>query len=211
MSNPAAPDTDELLEQVRRGDGSARQLLLARHRQRLRRMIALRLDRRVAARVDPSDVVQETLAEADRLLDKYLRGQPLPFYPWLRQIAMDRLIKLHRRHLDAGCRSARREAMEIAEAADSSVMLLAGRLAASGSSPSEHITRQERRQLLHAALARLGERDREVLVLRYLEQLSTRETAAVLGISEGAVKLRHLRALERLRDLLGDAFDEGLP
>src|SRR5437588_12001690 len=107
MSDPAAPDTDELLARVRRGDGSARQLLWARHRQRLRRMIALRLDRRLRARVDPSDVVQEALTEADHELGKYLREQPLPFYPWLRQIAVDRLAKLHRRHLEAGRRSAR--------------------------------------------------------------------------------------------------------
>jgi RNA polymerase sigma-70 factor (ECF subfamily) len=209
MSEPAAPDTDELLERVRGGDGTARQLLWARHRQRLRRLIALRLDRRLRARVDPSDVVQEALTEADHELGKYLHEPPLPFYPWLRQIAVDRLAKLHRRHLEAGRRSARREAT--GGAAADSVMLLAGQLAASGTSPSEHVVRQERRQRLHAALAQLAERDREVLVLRYLEQLSTRETAAVLGVSEGAVKLRHLRALERLRVLLGDTFDEGRP
>jgi RNA polymerase sigma-70 factor, ECF subfamily len=196
MSDPAAqPDTDELLARVRQGDGPARQQLLARHRQQLRRMIAVRLDRRLAARVDPSDVVQETLAEADRKLGKYLQERPLPFYPWLRRIAAERLAKLHRRHLDAGRRSARREETGIA---------------ASDTSPSEQFAREERRQRLQAALAQLSERDREVLVLRYLEQLSTRETAAVLDISEGAVKLRHLRALERLRDLLGDAFEEGL-
>ena len=59
------------------------------------------------------------------------------------------------------------------------------------------------RSRIRAALDRLSESDREVLVLRHLEQLSTRETAAVLGIREGTVKLRHLRALERLRELLG--------
>src|SRR5262249_5179573 len=144
----------------------------------------------LAARIDPSDVVQETLAEADRRLGKYLADRPLPFYPWLRQIAVERLAKLHRSHLRTDRRHAdREEAGELA-------LPLAARLAASGTSPSEHVLRQERRQRLQEALARLGERDREVLVLRYLEQLSTKETAAVLGISDGAVKLRHLRALE---------------
>jgi RNA polymerase sigma-70 factor (ECF subfamily) len=209
MSEPAAPDTDALLDRVRRGDDQARQQLLGRHRQRLRRMIAVRLDRRLAARVDPSDVVQETLAEADGRLAKYLQHRAIPFYPWLRQIAAERLAKLHRSHLEAARRSARREEPSLANATYESWWPLAARLAASGTSPSEQYARMERRQQLHAALAQLNERDREVLVLRYLEQLSTRETAAVLCISEGAVKLRHLRALERLRDLLGDV-EEGM-
>src|SRR5437867_2294662 len=98
-------DTEELLDRVGRGDGAARQQLLTRHRRRLRRMIAVRMDRRMAARVDPSDVVQETLAEADTKLPGYLRSRPLPFYPWLRQLAIERLIDLHRRHIQARKRS----------------------------------------------------------------------------------------------------------
>ena len=86
------PDTDLLLDRAAAGDGRARQELLARHRKRLRRMVALRLDRRLAARVDPSDVVQEALADAARKLDGYLRDRPLPFYPWLRQLAGERLV-----------------------------------------------------------------------------------------------------------------------
>src|SRR5207248_2646216 len=95
---PVTPDdaeTEELLARARRGDDSARQTLLARHRDRLGRMVAVRLDRRVAPRVDPSDVVQEALFEADRRLPEYLREHPLPFYPWLRRIAWERLVKIH--------------------------------------------------------------------------------------------------------------------
>src|SRR5437868_2984584 len=125
MSDPAAPDTDELLDRACQGDGAARQQLLARHRQRLRRMIALRLDRRLAARVDPSDVVQETLAEADRKLGKYLADRPLPFYPWLRQIAVERLAKLHRSHLRADRRSADREETGLRPLSDESALPLA--------------------------------------------------------------------------------------
>src|SRR5262245_35647023 len=92
-------DTDQLLEQARRGDAGARQQLLVRYRQRLRQLIALRMDRRLAARLDPSDVVQETLAEAVQQLSDYLRRGSVPFYPWLRQLALDRLAELHRRHI----------------------------------------------------------------------------------------------------------------
>ena len=82
-------------------------------------------------------------------------------------------------------------------------MQLADRVLARQSSPSDRAVRSELRLRVRAALDRLGERDREILVLRHLEQLSTKETAAVLGLSEGGVKIRHLRALERLRALLG--------
>jgi RNA polymerase sigma-70 factor (ECF subfamily) len=85
---------------------------------------------------------------------------------------------------------------------DRSALDLARRLLASGTSPSRCLIRDELRQRVQEALARLDPRDREVLVLRYLEGLATDEIAAVLGIRAGAVKMRHLRALERLRGLL---------
>src|SRR5579864_4019582 len=103
------PDTERLLEQASRGDAAARQQLLERYRTRLRRMVAVRMDRRLAARVDPSDVVQESLADAFQNLSDYLRRRPLPFYAWLRQFAWERLLKLHRRHIHTQKRSVTRE------------------------------------------------------------------------------------------------------
>jgi RNA polymerase sigma-70 factor (ECF subfamily) len=89
-------------------------------------MVELRMNPRLAARLDPSDVVQEVLAEADRRLDDYLRERPLPFFPWLRQIAVDRLADAHRRHVRAARRSVVREEAALPE---SSALELAGRLA----------------------------------------------------------------------------------
>ena len=203
------PETIRLLDRAEGGDDAARQQLLARYRARLKQMVAVRLDRRIAARVDPSDVVQEALAEAGRRLEEYLRDRPLPFYPWLRQLAWERLIDLRRRHLRAGRRSVRREEPWSLSLPDESAAALAGRLAASGTSPSDRLIRAELRDRVQAALARLAPRDREVLVLRHLEQLSTAEAAAVLGLGEEAVKSRHRRALERLRALLEDDASEG--
>jgi RNA polymerase sigma-70 factor (ECF subfamily) len=201
------PDTEELVERSSQGDASARQQLLGRHRQRLRGMVLLRLDRRLAARIDPSDVVQEALADAAQKLSDYLRERPVPFYPWLRRVAWEHLVRLHQQHLAAGKRSVRRE--EQWALPDHSALELAKRVLAPGTSPSKHLLRQELRRRVQEALEHLAERDREVLLLRYLEGLSTREAAAVLGITEGAVKVRHLRALERLRRLLGaDAAEE---
>jgi RNA polymerase sigma-70 factor (ECF subfamily) len=197
-------DTERLVERASEGDSSARQQLLIRHRDRLRRMVAVRLDQRLAARVDPSDVVQEALAVAAEKLSGYLRERPLPFYPWLRRIGWERIVKLHQQHLRARRRSVTREEPEPPVLPDGSALELARRLMDSGSGPSTRLARAETRDRVQAALARLGEQDREVLVMRYLEQLTNKEIAAALGISEGAVKMRHLRALAGLRGLLLD-------
>jgi RNA polymerase sigma-70 factor (ECF subfamily) len=170
-------------------------------------MVAVRFDPRLAARVDPSDVVQESLAEAAANLDRYLRDRPLPFYPWLRQLAQRRLIDLHRRHVQARRRSVAREAGPTG-LPDHSALALAERLFARTPSPSARLRARERRDRLRAALEALPEQDREVLVLRILEGLPTRETAAVLGIGEVAVRSRQVRALDRLRALLGRDFLE---
>ena len=202
MAAKPGPDTDQLLEAVRRGDAEARGRLLERQRPKLRRMVAVRFDRRLAARVDPSDIVQESLLEAAARIDDYVRNRPLPFYPWLRRIAADRLADASRRHLHAGRRSVGRE--EPAGLPGESVMELAERLLAPNSAPSARLRRRERRDRVRAALESLPERHREVLVLRYLEDLSTEDAASVLGVGAGAVKMRLVRALQRLREQLDE-------
>jgi RNA polymerase sigma-70 factor, ECF subfamily len=194
-------DTEGLIQRAVEGDEAAGGQLLARHRERLRRMVAVRMDRRLLTRVDPSDVVQEALADAARKLPEYLLQQPLPFYPWLRRLAWERLVKLYHRHIAAGKRSVTRETC--GPLPDESALELARCVLAPGPSPCDQAVLAELRDRVRVALAQLSERDREVLVLRYLEQLSTAEIAAVLGATTGAVKVRHLRALERIRNLLG--------
>ena len=194
--------TEELLILAGRGDRVARDRLLAQHRGRLRQMIAVRLDRRLAARIDPSDVVQETLAQAAERLADYIESRPVPFYPWLRKLAFDRLIDLHRRHVRAQKRSVTREEPQMMTLPDESAMELANRLLSRGSSPMAQLLRAEQKGRVQSALLHLPPRDREILILRHLEQLSIAEISAVLEITEGAVKLRQLRALERFRDLL---------
>jgi RNA polymerase sigma-70 factor, ECF subfamily len=199
-SSPA--NTEQLLARAGQGDAMARQQLLTHHRDRLRRMVALRLDRRLAARVDASDIVQESLAEAHQRLSEYLRDRPLPFYAWLRQFAWERVAKQYERHVKAQRRSVTREAPP--PLPDESVAQLAHRLIASATSPSRRVLRDELRDRVRVALGLLKPLDREVLVLRYLEGLSNAEAAAVLGLAENTAGMRHLRALERLRALLGD-------
>jgi RNA polymerase sigma-70 factor (ECF subfamily) len=203
-------ESEDLLRRAAQGDRTARSLLLDRHRQRLRRMIALRLDRRVAPRVDPSDVLQESLAEAVEHMSDYLRRRPLPFYPWLRQIAWQHIADIHRRHLQARKRSVLRE--EDVVVSDGSAFQLAGRLfGRSSSNPSARLRRRELSDRVRRALLQLSEKNREVLMLRYLEQLAPGEIAAILGLSEAAVSMRHARALQQLRAILGEVFGESEP
>jgi RNA polymerase sigma-70 factor (ECF subfamily) len=203
----AAQDS-EIEELVRRaGDGeeAATEALLARYRDRLRRMVAVRMDPRLAARFDASDVVQEALVKASRKLPTYLRDQPLPFYPWLRQIAWEQLVDAHRRHVRAQKRAVGRQRWHRTRL-DRSTMALADRLLDTGTSPSKHLERDELYARMRTAMDQLPRRAREILVLRHLEQLSTRETAAVMGMTEGAVKTQHLRALQRLRSMLNNGL-----
>jgi RNA polymerase sigma-70 factor (ECF subfamily) len=204
MVGTKEPDTAELLRRAAGGDREAVDGLLARHRGRLRRMVAVRMDKRLAARVDPSDIVQEALTEASQKLPDYLAHKRLPFYPWLRQLAWERLIGAHRRHVEAKARSVTREEDEAMVLPDHSAVQLAARLLANGTSPSVRMIRRELRAKVRQMLSQMSTPDREVLVLRYLEQLSTAETAAVLGLTVDGVKSRQRRALERFSNLLAD-------
>jgi RNA polymerase sigma-70 factor (ECF subfamily) len=204
----AISDTEELLHRASCGDGAARDQLLECFRGRLRRMVAVRLDRRVGARVDPSDVVQESLVEAAAELSRYVRERPLPFYPWLCQMAHRRLVDTYRRHVLARRRSVHREGLA-GGPQDHSAPALMERIVSRHSNPSANVRRKERRDRVRAALAALRETDREVLTLRILEGVPTCKTAALLGMSEVAVRTRQVRALERLKLLLGPDFLEG--
>jgi RNA polymerase sigma-70 factor (ECF subfamily) len=204
-------EVEVLLVRAGQGDLGARDELLARHRSRLWRMIAVRLDRRMAARVDASDIVQEALTEAAGRLSDYVSNRPLPFYPWLRHIAWQHLIKCHQRHIGTQRRSVAREQRAALDFTEHSAAQLADRLVADDTSPSGRAIRGEERERVRAALALLPPRDHEVLVLRHLELLSPGEIGAVLGLSTGAVMTRHTRALERLRVLLELGREEELP
>jgi RNA polymerase sigma-70 factor (ECF subfamily) len=196
-------DTDQLLDLVAQGEQSAAATLLTRHKDRLRRMVKLRLDPRLSARLDPSDVVQDALVEAHKRLAAYAQERQIPFYPWLRSIAWDRLIAMKRQHVTAERRTVRREIGKLDLSGDSE-MILVNRLATATSTPSDQLIRREVRARIQHAIAKLPPRDHEVIVLRHLEELSFPETAAVLGLTESAVFSRYRRALERLHRLLSE-------
>ena len=201
----SSDDTDGLIERARGGDPLPKAEMLAEHRDRLRRLVASRLDRRLAARIDPSDVIQEALADASRRLSDYLQNPPLPFLPWLYQFALERLAKLHRHHLHASKRSVVRERSRSGWFLQESCRDADQHLVASGTSPSGRAIRDEQCERVRAAMARLSEGDRKLLAMRHFEALSIVQIASVLGISEGAAKVRHMRALRRVQAFLEDS------
>jgi RNA polymerase sigma-70 factor (ECF subfamily) len=196
-------ETESLLNRAECGDASAVEQLISLHRGRLRRMIGVHMDTRLAARIDPSDVIQEAAIEVSRRLPAYLKRRECAFYPWLRRIAWERLAGLHRQHVEARRRSVEREMDCEVPLPDESVVQLADLLQASQTSPSRHMVREELRQRVRAALQALGPLDRGILVLRHLEQLSMKEIAEVLGLTLFGAQSRYRRALERLHEQLG--------
>lgn len=191
-------DSEAVISSARRGDDAALGELLRRHRPRLERMIRFRLDPRLRSRIDESDVLQETLIATSRAIGRYVPQESVPFYAWLRQIAWRQLRRLTRQHHAASKRSVAREQFALTN--DSRDALCQELL--SLSTPSCCAMQAEMEQRMYAALDHLARPDREILVLRYLEQLDSREIAAVLTISEPAVRMRLMRAVRRIHTLL---------
>lgn len=212
MAETPSESTD-LLEQAIQGDGAALGRLLERYRDRLRRMIALRLDPRVQARVDASDIIQETFIEASQRLDEFAKLTAMPFFLWLRLLVGDRLIDHHRKHLGAQARDAGREvSIYRGPMPATTTAALAAKLMGKFTSPSQAAVRAERKLRLQEALNSMDAIDREVLVLRHYEQLSNGEAALVLGLDKSAASKRYARALLRLKEILiaaGVGGDEG--
>ncbi|HEX4142281.1 MAG TPA: sigma-70 family RNA polymerase sigma factor [Pirellulales bacterium] len=200
---PDSEPTVELLARVRSGEQAAFEGLFARHRPWLRQLIEWRLDDRLNARIDPSDVVQETQLEAYRRLDDYLEREPMPFRLWLRKTLDERLTMLERRHLGASRRAVDREAANREGwPADGKSAWLVDQLTGGDPSPSQVFVRDELARRVREAIAALPDLDREILLLRTFEALSYGEAAYLLAIDEATARKRHGRALLRLHQLL---------
>lgn len=204
MNDPSA-DSLELVRRARAGDASALSEVFARHRDRLKRMVEVRLDTRLRARLDASDVIQGAYLEATRRLDDYLQGPKVPLFLWLRLVVREHLTKLYRRHLGTHMRDAARDVMLYQGAwPAASSAVLAAQLLGQMTSPSQAAIRAERMRRVQEALDSLEPIDREVLTLRHFEQLTRAEAAQALGIGEEAAAKRYVRALKRLKDALAD-------
>lgn len=205
---PQGEQTQELLSAARGGDDSAVNELLEKHRNSVRRLVQVRLDRKVQRRVDVSDVVQEVMAEASKRLQKYLENPEMAFHLWLRQIAWDHIIDTYRRHRVSAKRNMDREQSMTANAGpDRSAVELAVQLCDPGMTPAAAAAQREIARRVESSIERLDEQDREVILMRHYEHLTNLEIATALGLNPPAASMRYLRAVRRLRQLLEEEYE----
>lgn len=211
MSAEEQRDVDAAIQAARRGDNSRLGALLQAYRHRLRRMVEIRMNPDLRARLDGSDVVQEALVEATQRIDDYEPREGCSFYLWVRFLAAQKLQQLERAHLGTAKRDARRDRHLASGLPGVSSVALANLLLDSGTSPTRAVAREEDRARLLAAIESMDDTDREILALRYFENLSSADAADVLGITPNAASVRAVRALrkltERMRHDDGDTAD----
>jgi RNA polymerase sigma-70 factor (ECF subfamily) len=198
---------EELLEAARSGDGGALAALVERHRGRLERMVRLRLDRRLQGRVEPADVVQEAYMAVRGKFPQYCADPRLPFFLWLRLEVGQKLVDTHRFHLGAQMGAVGQEvSLHQGPLPPVSSLSLAEQLLGKLITPNQATVRAELKLRVQEALNSMDANDREVLILRHFEELSSEEAAQVLGIKPSAAVNRYVRALKRLKDVF-----QGMP
>jgi len=195
--------TQSLLRQVGAGDVKAFEQLFALYRPNLCRAVARRLDPKLRARIDPSDVVQDTQLEAFQRFADYLERRPMPFRLWLWKTALQRLLKVQRRHTEAARRAVGRELVQ----ADQFLPPLDTQLPAASPSPSQNVAGAERAQRVRQGLKQLPKSDQDIVEMRTFEGFSFEEVASFLDIAPAAARKRYGRALLRLRRIL---LEDGL-
>jgi RNA polymerase sigma-70 factor (ECF subfamily) len=208
----AAPAGEEgLVLRLREGDRDVLAELFALHRERLWRMIRFRMDRRMAARIDPDDVLQEAFLAGRTRIESFLEEPQGSFFVWLRMIAMQSLIDQHRHHLGAEMRNAGRDVrLDRPEGAATS-LCLAAQLAGTITSPSQAAAGLELMQQLEQAICTMAPLDQEIIAMRHFEDLTNVESAEALGISPTAASNRYVRAIARLKEILSVFDGSGRP
>src|SRR5919201_1568459 len=192
---------EELLDAARNGDEGALAVLVERHRDRLERMVRLRMDRRLQGRVDPADVVQDAYLTVRGKFPQYRADPRLPFFLWLRLEVGQKLVDVHRFHLGARMRDAGQEVVLHRGALPQVTSLsLAEHLLGKLTTASRAAMRVELKLRVQEALNGMDPHDREVLILRHFEELSTAEAAHFLGIKLSAAVHRYVRATKRIKD-----------
>ena len=197
---------DQLVERLKKGDQEVLADLFALYRQRLWRMVQIRMDRRLFGRVDADDILQEAYLDAARRVHHYIADDhSLSPFVWLRLIVSQTLVDVHRRHLGAQKRDARLEiSIHRGQDPPASSVSLADYLMGHLTSPSQAAMRSEAAAQLEQVVDGMDPIDREVLVLRHFEELTNSEVAEVLGLQQKAASIRYVRALKRLKEALAD-------
>lgn len=203
-------DSAGLIRLASEGDETALDQLFCKHRDRLQRMIRLRLDRRIQGRLDSSDILQEAYIDVFRNLGAYVESPSTSFFIWLRNVVGLKLAEVHRRHLGTQKRDAKRD-VSIYRGALPAVnsVSLAAQLLGQMTSPSQAAVKTEMRVRLQEVLDCMDEVDREIIALRHFERLSSQETADILGMSKSGASSRYIRAMKRLKEELSQFSEFG--
>lgn len=201
---PREPSVESLVDRVLHGDRDALAAVFARHRERLWRIVSFRIDPRLRGRVDADDVLQEAYLNAERRIGHVIQDAPDGLFVWFRMIVSQTLAEIHRRHLGVQRRDPGREQSLNAGgwSADATSFSISSHLFGHLTSPSQAALRKELSEQLEFALNSMDDLDREVLAMRHFEELSNRETAHALGLTEQAASARYVRALTRLQHIL---------
>ena len=187
------------LQRLEDGDPDAFGELFAEHQQRLLHIIRVRMDRRLASRVDAEDVLQEVYLDAASRVRHFVDSHSGSFFIWLRLVMNQTMTNLYRRHLDTQMRDVRRDvSMNASKTYDTRTKPIAKQLMGHLTSPSKTAIRQESIEKLEEAIDQLKPIDREAIALRHFELLDNKEVAEVLGIGEKAASIRYIRAIQRL-------------
>jgi RNA polymerase sigma-70 factor (ECF subfamily) len=194
---------DDVFRRAKEGDGAALAEMFNRYRDRLERMVNLRLDRRLQGRLDTADVMQEAFIEVHKRFADYVKNPTTPLFLWLRLVTGQKLVDLHRFHLGVQARDAAQEVSLYRGALpQASSISLAAQLLGRLTTASQAAIRAETRIQVQEALNSMDAVDREVLALRHFEHLSNAEAAEVLGLTKTAASNRYIRALKRLKEIL---------
>lgn len=198
------PPAEGALEaRLRLGDKEALAAIFASHRARLWRMVKFRMGPRLSGRVEPDDVLQEAWLASAQRIERYGRDSFASPFVWLRVIVLQTLIDIHRRHLGAEMRDAKRDvSLNVPQFSQTTSESIAIRLAGNRTSPSQAAVRQETFEALRKAVDSMEELDREILALRHFEELTNSEASEVLGIQPKAASIRYVRAIRRLKSIL---------
>jgi RNA polymerase sigma-70 factor (ECF subfamily) len=199
MNGHGEEHTEGLVRIAAGGDPEAYSRLFHRLRGRLEVWISIRMGKLLASRLTVDDVLQETFLEAFRSISRFRDQGPGSFQRWMFSVAENRLRDMHKFHT-AGKRDVSREAKAPARKDEERDLLK--QLEATGPSPSAGLHDEEARSRLAAAIGRLPESLREVLVFRALEERTYAEIAETLGKPQTTVRVMFCRALKVLKDEL---------
>ena len=197
-------DENDLMQKAQNGDLEALAQVFEINRERLKRMIRMRMSERVRPRVAVSDVLQEAYVDLAQQLGNYAKDPKLPFFLWMRRVTGLRLAKVHREHLGQQIRDVNRERRLDVAIPDASAVYMANQLSGHFTSVSEKAMRNENELRMQAAIEQVSETDREILAMRHVEQLTNSEIAVLLEISESAATNRYVRAIRKLKDAMGE-------